>query len=176
MKKKLFPILVGLLTVTALTACSTNKSKEGDSSSSSTVASSKVEESTSASSSSVAKTLKESTVAYPSDQEIEAIQTLGDVKGTFKSLSDTYVADFDELVNQLPEEGKKALAPFREQLAQMLEKQQEALATQFETLGDDNTQIPEEGRESMISILKTSRDQLKQAMTTAREQAQAMLQ
>lgn len=58
MKKKLFPVLVGLLTVTALTACSTNESKEGDSSASSAVASSKVEESTSASSSSVAKKLE----------------------------------------------------------------------------------------------------------------------
>ncbi|MBF0777964.1 hypothetical protein [Streptococcus cuniculi] len=176
MKKKLFPILVGLLTVTALTACSTNKATESDSSSSSmTAESSKVEESTSTSSSSEAKTLKESTIVYLSDQEIDAIQTLGDVKTAFKSLSDAYVADFDELIAQLPESGKNALVPFREQLTQMMDKQQETIATQFASLGDDSTQIPAEGRESMTTALKTARDQLKQAMATAREQAQSML-
>ncbi|MGT2715696.1 hypothetical protein [Streptococcus respiraculi] len=176
MKKKLFPILVALLMVTALTACSTNKAKESDSSSSSmTATSSKVEESTSTSSSSEVKTLKESTIVYLSDQEIEAVQTLGEVKTAFKSLTDAYVADFDELIAQLPEEGKNTLAPFREQLTQMLDKQQETIATQFASRGDDSALISEADREKVISGLKAARDQLKQAVTKAREQVQPML-
>lgn len=175
MTKKLFPILAGLLTVTTLTACSPNKNNESNSASSSTtVDSSKVEESTS--SSSVAKTLKESTIVYLSDQEIEAIQTLGDVKAGFQSLSDAYVADFDELISQLPEGAKKVLTPFREQLTKLMDQQQESIATEFASLGDDSTLIPEEGRDSIISALKTTRDQLKEAMTGARKQALSMLQ
>lgn len=173
MKRKLFPILVGLLIVTA---CSANKAKESDSSSSSmTAESSKVEESTSSTSSSMEKTLKESTVAYLSDQEIDSIQTLGDVKTVFKSLTDAYVADFDELIAQLPEADKSVLAPFREQMPQMLDRRQETIANKFAALGDDSSQISAEDRESITTALKTTRDQLKQAVATAREQAQSML-
>lgn len=181
MKKKLFSTLFTFVTVTALAACSTSQTKESDSSSSTTVESSKVEESTStssstSSSSSKTKTLKESTVVYLSDQEIEAVQTLGDAKAAFQSLSDAYVADFDELVAQLSERDQKSLAPFRDQLQQMMDQQRDIIENQFANFGDDTTQIPVEGRESMISALKMTRDQLKQAMTTVREQAQSMLQ
>ncbi|HEL1821294.1 TPA: hypothetical protein U1673_000187, partial [Streptococcus suis] len=50
-----------------------------------------------------------------------------------------------------------------------------ALDSQFATLGDDSTVIPEEARATVLDSLKTVRVQLKQTMTVVHEQAQTLL-
>lgn len=178
MKKKFFASLIFLFAATTLAACSSNSNKETKASStadSSKVVESSTEES-STSQSSETITLKESTVTYLSDAEIDAITTIGDFKHAFTSLMESYVADFDELIAQLPDGAKTQLEPYRGQLVEMLEQQKAALDTQMQAAGDDSTEIPVEVKESLASTLKTVRDQLKQAMETARSQAEAFLQ
>lgn len=174
MKKKFFASLIFLFAATTLAACSSNSNKETKASS--TADSSKIVESSTEESSSKDMALKESTIVYLSDAEIDAITTIGDFKHAFTSLMESYVADFDELIAQLPDDAKTQLEPYRGQLVEMLEQQKAALDTQMQAAGDDSTEIPVEVKESLASTLKTVRDQLKQAMETARSQAEAFLQ
>ncbi|WP_074414227.1 hypothetical protein [Streptococcus suis] len=175
MKKKWLLIFSALLTVTSLVACSNSK-EETTSKSSSTEQTSTTKSSTKESTSeSSTVTLKESTVTYLADAEIDAIQTIGEYKTSLNLLMDSYVADFDGLIVQLPEEAQTTLKPYREQIVTMLEQQKSALDSQFATLGDDSTVIPEEARATVLDSLKTVRDQLKQTMTVVHEQAQTLL-
>ncbi|HEL1821176.1 TPA: hypothetical protein U1673_000063, partial [Streptococcus suis] len=121
MKKKWLLIFSALLTVTSLVACSNSK-EETTSKSSSTEQTSTTKSSTKESTSeSSTVTLKESTVTYLADAEIDAIQTIGEYKTSLNSLMDSYVADFDGLIVQLPEEAQTTLKPYREQIVTMLE-------------------------------------------------------
>lgn len=113
--------------------------------------------------------LKESTAKYLSDEEIEAIQTVGDFKNAFKSLSDAYVSDFENLIQQVPEEAQKTLEPFGEQVKTIVTDQQSMLEQQFADISDDQA-IASENRDSVISMLKAARDQYKTAMETAYKQ------
>ncbi|HFI0355496.1 TPA: hypothetical protein ACGOV7_000746 [Streptococcus suis] len=175
MKKKWLMIFSALLVVTTLAACSNSK-EETTSKSSSTEQTSTTESSTKESTTeSSTVTLKESTVTYLTDAEIDAIQTIGEYKASMSSLMDSYVADFDELIAQLPAAAQTSLKPYREQIVTMLEQQKSTMDSQFAALGDDSTVIPEEVRVSVLDSLKTARDQLKQTMTTVREQAQTLL-
>lgn len=166
MKKKLIFSCFALLSLASLAACSSAKeAKEATTPASSTVASS----------STATKDLKESAVTYLSDQEIEAVQTLGDYKNAFKALGDAYVKDFDDLIAQVPAEAQTALEPYRKQVADSLEQQQELLNQQFAAAGDDSTPIPAESKDMMIQSLKQARDMLQETMKTARDQAKTML-
>ncbi|TCD45835.1 hypothetical protein D3X11_06395 [Streptococcus sp. X16XC17] len=175
MKNKGITSAVALLAILALTACSNwgGKKEDGASSSSSKIEKTSSTEETTAS---TAMTLKESTITYLSDAEIEAVQTLEDYKQAFRSLMDSYVADFDELVTQVPPVAQKNLTPYREQLVQMMDEQYKALEEQFATIGDDDASIPDSVRETLVSTLKAARDQLTQAMTTIREQAENLME
>ncbi|HFI0257012.1 TPA: hypothetical protein ACGOVD_001703 [Streptococcus suis] len=175
MKKKWLIIFSALLAVTVLAACSSNKEETTAKSSSTeqtSTSESSTEESTTESSTT---TLKESTVAYLTDAEIDSIQTIGEYKTAMSSLMDSYVADFDELIAQLPEAAQTSLKPYREQVVEMLEQQKSTMDSQFAAIGDDSTVIPEEVRVTVLDTLKTARDQLKQTMATVREQAQTLL-
>lgn len=170
MKKKLVLSLVALLAVGGLTACS-SKTDDTSASSSSTVKETTTEASSSSSSSSSAA---ESTVTYLTDEEIDKVQTFGDFKEAFKSLIDSYVADFDALIADAPDAAKTTLQPFRDKVVQTMDEQQQVLASQFAALGDDSTVIPDSARDTVITSLKTARDQLKSAMETARQQMESV--
>lgn len=171
MKKKLMPFLAGLALLASLSACSTS-SKSSTASSSET----KTSESTTSSSSSASKTLKDSTVTYLTDADIEAMETLGDYKASFKALIDAYVKDFEDLIAQLPEESQEALHPYRDQLVESLNSQYETLVSQFATYGDDATPLPAETKPTLTASLRNMRDQLQSVMQTAREQARVALE
>ncbi|MGZ7144742.1 hypothetical protein ACXWOO_10280, partial [Streptococcus pyogenes] len=88
--------------------------------------------------------------SYLTDEAIEAIQTVSDYKNSFKSLMDTYVKDFDDLIAQLPENAQKILEPQRDQLVSTFDTQYKALEKQFVTSGiSDDTVIPQESREAL---------------------------
>lgn len=172
MKKKMSLTLVALLSVTALAACST--SKQDTKASSSTSSSSKVEESTTTSSSSSVE-LKESTVTYITDEEIEGIQTIGDVKKAFDSLTESYIADFDEIISQVPEKDQKTLEGYRDQVSSSFDQAKETLEKQLAAVGTDETAIPATSKQQLVDGLKKTRDQLQEAMKTARGQAENLL-
>lgn len=113
--------------------------------------------------------LEESTITYPSDADIEAVQTIGDVKQLFKTLSEAYAADFSGLIQQVPAEAQEILKPFEEQVNTMLSEQQDMLEQQFANLSDDEP-VAAEGREQLFVMLKSIRDQYAKAMDMAYEQ------
>lgn len=177
--KKTVLLGVTLLSVVALAACSTSSKTTTSSSSketsTTTVESSSETKSSSSSTETSSTTLKESTVTYLSDAEIEAISTIADYKNAFQSLTDSYVKDFGEVIDQMPEEAKSTLEPYRQQLLDSFEKQKETLDTQFAALGDDSTELPAESHDTLVSSLKQARDMLKDTMKTVREQAASLL-
>lgn len=113
--------------------------------------------------------LEESTITYPSDADIEAVQTIGDVKQLFKTLSEAYASDFSGLIQQVPAEAQEILKPFEEQVNTMLSEQQDMLEQQFASLSDDEP-VDAEGREQLLVMLKSIRDQYAKAMDMAYEQ------
>ena len=120
--------------------------------------------------------IKASGVTYLTDAEIEGIQTAGDYKRLFKSLMDTYVKDFDSLIAQLPKVAQNTIAPQRDQMVTTIEQQYKALEDQFAAAGaTDDTPIPAESRDTLISTLKSSRDMLKSTMESIYKQAQDLL-
>ncbi|MBY5004938.1 hypothetical protein K6V33_01520 [Streptococcus suis] len=141
MKKKLFLLMTALVTFFALTACSSEPF-----------------------------VLKDTEVTYMTDEEIAAIQTFGDYKNAMKSLSDSYVADFNELVEQLPEDYQEAIKEEAGDLEQLMADQQAALEESMADIPDTEA-IPVESKESMLSTLKTMRDQLKSTMQDIRDSA-----
>ena len=167
---KLLAVFAALLAVGTLTACSSQKSAETTKSSTE-----QTSEQSSTKDSSTVTTLKESTVTYLTDEEIDAVQTIGDYKAAYTSLMDSYVADFDELIAQLPPTAQEALKPYREQVVTMLDEQKAAHDAQFAAVGDDSTAIPAEARTTVLDSLKSARDMLKQTMETVRSQAESLL-
>ena len=120
--------------------------------------------------------IKAAGVTYLTDAEIEGIQTAGDYKRLFKSLMDTYVKDFDSLIAQLPKVAQNTIAPQRDQMVTTIEQQYKALEDQFAAVGaTDDTPIPAESRDTLISTLKSSRDMLKSTMESIYKQAQDLL-
>ncbi len=152
--KKSLSIILSLLAALVLVACSSSTSNTSSSSSTS-------QSTTTA-------------VTYLTDAEIDAVQTLGDFKAAFRSLIDSYVADFDALIADAPSNIQTDLQPYREQVVQMMTQQEELIASQFASIGDDSTVIPDVSRETVISSLKSARDQLVAAMETAREQLETL--
>lgn len=141
MKKKLFLLMTALVTFFALTACSSEPF-----------------------------VLKDTEVTYMTDEEIDAVQTFGDYKNAMKSLSDSYVADFNELVEQLPEDYQEAIKEETGDLEQLMADQQAALEVSMAGIPDTEA-LPVESKESMLSTLKTMRDQLKSTMQDLRDSA-----
>ncbi|HFU4012298.1 TPA: hypothetical protein ACGO7R_000076 [Streptococcus suis] len=173
MKKKLFSLCATGLVLLGLTACSTTSKESTSASSSEASSSSTVASSTTESSKTV---LKESTVTYLTDEEIQNIVTIGDFKAAFKSLMDSYIADFEELIAQLPEEQQGTLLETRDQLVVSLEEQYALLDQQFAVIGGDETEIPADVKDMLLTTVTTVRDQLKSAMDSARSQVEELLQ
>lgn len=185
MTKKLLTTMTTLLAVFALAACSNNadnkaKTNSSESSSKASVSKSSSSSSTEESSSSTeasATAIAPSDVKYLTDEEIAAVQTVGDFKNAYKSLTASYVQDFEHLISQVPTEAQEILKPTRDSLVKMFDDQLVALEEQFTSQGiTDETPIPETAKESLVTTLKQSRDQLIQAMSQAREQAGSALQ
>lgn len=161
-----------LLSVLTLAACSTGnkETKTSESKEKTTQTTVKVTETTEV------QEIKASGVTYLTDAEIEGIQTAGDYKRLFKSLMDTYVKDFDSLIAQLPKVAQNTIAPQRDQMVTTIEQQYKALEDQFAAAGaTDDTPIPAESRDTLISTLKSSRDMLKSTMESIYKQAQDLL-
>ena len=161
-----------LLSVLTLAACSTGnkETKTSESKEKTTQATVEVTETTEV------QEIKASGVTYLTDAEIEGIQTAGDYKRLFKSLMDTYVKDFDSLIAQLPKVAQNTIAPQRDQMVTTIEQQYKALEDQFAAVGaTDDTPIPAESRDTLISTLKSSRDMLKSTMESIYKQAQDLL-
>lgn len=176
MKNKLFTALVALVAVFTLAACSNNTKKtETSSSSEATSKNSKSEASSSNSTEASSSVAPASEVTYMTDEEIDAIATLGEYKAAFKSLTEAYVADFEALIAEVPSAAKEVLTPTRDQLVKTFDEQYKTVEEQLAQMGSDATAIPEVAKESLLSAVKTMRDQLKQAMETAREQAASFL-
>lgn len=175
MKKKLLAVFATLLAVGTLAACSSQKSTDTTKSSTEQTSEKSSTKESSTEGSSTAATLKESTVTYLTDEQIDAVQTIGDYKAAYTSLTASYVADFDELIAQLSPTAQEALKPYREQVVTMLDQQKATLDEQFASVGDDSTAIPEEARATVLDGLKSARDMLKQTMETVRSQAGSLL-
>lgn len=161
-----------LLSVLTLAACSTGnkETKTSESKEKTTQTTVEVTETTEV------QEIKASGVTYLTDAEIEGIQTAGDYKRLFKSLMDTYVKDFDSLIAQLPKVAQNTIAPQRDQMVTTIEQQYKALEDQFAAVGaTDDTPIPAESRDTLISTLKSSRDMLKSTMESVYKQAQDLL-
>lgn len=161
-----------LLFVLTLAACSTGnkETKTSESKEKTTQTTVEVTETTEV------QEIKASGVTYLTDAEIEGIQTAGDYKRLFKSLMDTYVKDFDSLIAQLPKVAQNTIAPQRDQMVTTIEQQYKALEDQFAAVGaTDDTPIPAESRDTLISTLKSSRDMLKSTMESIYKQAQDLL-
>lgn len=161
-----------LLSVLTLAACSTGnkETKTSESKEKTTQTTVEVTETTEV------QEIKASGVTYLTDAEIEGIQTAGDYKRLFKSLMDTYVKDFDSLIAQLPKVAQNTIAPQRDQMVTTIEQQYKALEDQFAAVGaTDDTPIPAESRDTLISTLKSSRDMLKSTMESIYKQAQDLL-
>ncbi len=161
-----------LLSVLTLAACSTGnkETKTSESKEKTTQTTVEVTETTEV------QEIKASGVTYLTDAEIEGIQTAGDYKRLFKSLMDTYVKDFDSLITQLPKVAQNTIAPQRDQMVTTIEQQYKALEDQFAAVGaTDDTPIPAESRDTLISTLKSSRDMLKSTMESIYKQAQDLL-
>ena len=161
-----------LLSVLTLAACSTGnkETKTSESKEKTTQTTVEVTETTEV------QEIKASGVTYLTDAEIEGIQTAGDYKRLFKSLMDTYVKDFDSLITQLPKVAQNTIAPQRDQMVTTIEQQYKALEDQFAAVGaTDDTLIPAESRDTLISTLKSSRDMLKSTMESIYKQAQDLL-
>ena len=175
MKKKYLLACVSLLSLVTLAACSSgqNSTTTEQSTTTEVTTESSTTETTTATS---AAGLKESTVTFLTDAEIEAIQTIGDYKNAYSSLMNSYVTAFDELIAQLPSSTQDLLKPYRDQVSTMLDEQKASLEAQLATIGDDSTAIPAEARETVLSSLKSARDSLQTAMETARKQAESLLQ
>lgn len=118
--------------------------------------------------------LEASTITYLSDEEINAVQTIGDFKNAFQSLNDSYLADFEGLIAKVPEEAKTALEPFKEQLDDILASTQDTLAQQFSDFADSDL-IPEEARQPLIDSLFNARDEYQRAMHLAYDQMNTAL-
>lgn len=161
-----------LLSVLTLAACSTGnkETKTSESKEKTTQTTVEVTETTEV------QEIKASGVTYLTDAEIEGIQTAGDYKRLFKSLMDTYVKDFDSLIAQLPKVAQNTIAPQRDQMVTTIEQQYKALEDQFAAVGaTDDTPIPAESRDTLISTLKSSRDMRKSTMESIYKQAQDLL-
>ena len=161
-----------LLSVLTLAACSTGnkETKTSESKEKTTQTTVEVTETTEV------QEIKASGVTYLTDAEIEGIQTAGDYKRLFKSLMDTYVKDFDSLIAQLPKVAQNTIAPQRDQMVTTIEQQYKALEDQFAAVGaTDDTPIPADSRDTLISTLKSSRDMLKSTMESIYKQAQDLL-
>ena len=161
-----------LLSVLTLAACSTGnkETKTSESKEKTTQTTVEVTETTEV------QEIKASGVTYLTDAEIGGIQTAGDYKRLFKSLMDTYVKDFDSLIAQLPKVAQNTIAPQRDQMVTTIEQQYKALEDQFAAVGaTDDTPIPAESRDTLISTLKSSRDMLKSTMESIYKQAQDLL-
>lgn len=161
-----------LLSVLTLAACSTGnkETKTSESKEKTTQTTVEVTETTEV------QEIKASGVTYLKDEEVEGIQTAGDYRRLFKSLMDAYVKDFDSLIAQLPKVAQNTIAPQRDQMVTTIEQQYKALEDQFAAVGaTDDTPIPAESRDTLISTLKSSRDMLKSTMESIYKQAQDLL-
>lgn len=174
MKKKLQVLGVALLSL-LLVACSLFEKEIQETPAAPEKSTNQVVSSSQSSSIAAPVELQPSTIVYLSDEEIDAIQTLGDHKNAFNSLRDAYLRDFDELMTQLSESTKEALEPLRTQVEPSLSQRQESLNSRFATIGDDSTPLPAEGKEMAAMNLKQTRDILKQHIQTVRDQATAAL-
>ena len=164
-----------LLSVLTLAACSTGN-KETKTSESKEKTTQTTVEVTETTETTEVQEIKASGVTNLTDAEIEGIQTAGDYKRLFKSLMDTYVKDFDSLIAQLPKVAQNTIAPQRDQMVTTIEQQYKALEDQFAAVGaTDDTPIPAESRDTLISTLKSSRDMLKSTMESVYKQAQDLL-
>lgn len=173
MKKTILSGLT-LLSIVTLAACSSGDKKATTTETTAEKTTQTTVETTVATSET--KEIKASTASYLTDEAIEAIQTVSDYKNSFKSLMDTYVKDFDDLIAQLPENAQKILEPQRDQLVSTFDRQYKALEKQFVTSGiSDDTVIPQESREELLSGLKSARDMLKSTMESTYKQAQDIL-
>lgn len=158
-----------LLSVLALVACSSGNKESSTSGGKSEAGQTSLE-------ASKVKEIKKSTATYLTDAEIEAIQNLGDYKKAFKSLMDTYVTDFDNLISQLPKDAQQSLVPQRDQMVETFDMQYKTLEEQYAASGvSEDSAIPTETRESLVSTLKQARDMLKSTMETVYNQSQDLL-
>lgn len=174
--KKLTLAGISLLSILALTACSgASKAEKKETTKEEITTTQQVVEKTTEAASDK-KELTPSTVVYLSDEEIDAIQTIGDYKTAFKSLQDSYVKDFEGLIAQLPTAAKTILEPVRDELLVTFEQQLKDLDAQTASFGDDSTPIPAEGKSMMTTALKQARDSLKQSVEAAYEQAKTLIQ
>lgn len=174
--KKFALASVSLLSIIALTACSgASKTEKAETGKKEATTTKQVEEKTTEAVS-AKKELTPSTVVYLSDEEIDGIQTIGDYKNAFKSLQESYIKDFEELIAQLPAAAKSVLEPVRDELLKMFEEQTTSLNEQFATLGDDSTPIPDEAKSTMTTALKQARDMLKTSVEEAYNQAKTLMQ
>lgn len=190
--KKLVASGITLLSVLTLVACSGNQTAKPKASSEKS--SSKVEKSSSKKSSSSKKKSSSSKkfeltddtsssssqstsgsgaqattpeVVLVTDQEIENAKTIGDIKGLYAKLAETYKKHANELGEKLPKSEQES---YFKTLEPGIKKMDEELASVNETLtqfGDDTTLFPEEHRAAFIEAFKATRDTMTKALVSA---------
>ena len=106
-------------------------------------------------------------VVLVTDQEIENAKTIGDIKGLYAKLAETYKKYANELGEKLPKSEQES---YFKTLEPGIKKMDEELASVNETLtkfGDDTTLFPEEHRAAFIEAFKSTRDTMTNALVTA---------
>lgn len=106
-------------------------------------------------------------VVLVTDQEIENAKTIGDIKGLYAKLAETYKKYANELGEKLPKSEQES---YFKTLEPGIKKMDEELASVNETLtkfGDDTTLFPEEHRAAFIEAFKATRDTMTNALVSA---------
>ena len=177
MKKRFLTLVVALSAGALLVACSNNKTETSKSSStekssvtkkSSTEKSSSSESKTSASSSASTSTKDITPAILVTDEEFDAAKTVGDFKALYSKMVDNYLKYVDEIGNKIPT--KEAKDAYNEQIKSVkptLEDAKQKFNTALSTLGDDSVEIPEDARKGALQALKTARDQAQNMLDAA---------
>ena len=185
--KKFLTALMALFSIVALAACSNNSSSSKSSSKDKTEKSTKMadseessskstkkssstdeeevdteesDEETSSSSSSSRKSSTSTTkVEILSDAEIDSVRTIGDFKNAYNKIVDGYSKYADEIGNKLPSSQRAAYNQQIDEMKKVLEESKQTVASNLAKGGSDSTEIPAEGRSTLINSLKLARDQ-----------------
>ena len=156
MKKRLLS-MASLLGVLGLVACS---NQEGTSSSEKSVQ--KTAQSSSASQGKKGTSLKgssESPFVLYTDEELENASTVGDFKALYALMMDRTVAHAEEAGASLTGSAKETYETYLKDLKEKMETSKTRFNESMDTIGPEDTDIPEDSRAIIVEKFETARKQ-----------------
>ena len=156
--KKILLSTLALLGVMGLVACS---NQEGTSSSQKTVQETR-QSSTSSSKGKKVTSLKgssESPFVLYTDEELENARTVGDFKALYALMMDRTVAHSEEAGASLTGSAKETYETYLKDLKEKMETSKARFNESMDTIGSEDTEVPEATRATIVEKFETARKQ-----------------